>query len=98
MIENPSQKQDTIKGFAIECFLLSLKTVMLSKMEANADFDIRFSGLKDGVHTFEFVSESFFETFDNEEFNAVAAKAVVNLHKKPLMEVEFSSGHGVNCS
>ena len=43
-------------------------------MEANADFDIQFSGLKDGVHTFEFLlTESFFETFDNEEFNAVAA-------------------------
>ncbi|MEC7085593.1 MAG: DUF177 domain-containing protein, partial [Bacteroidota bacterium] len=70
-------------------------------MEANADFDIQFSGLKDGVHTFEFqLTESFFETFDNEEFNAVAAKAVVNLHKKPtLMEVEFSlAGHvNVNC-
>ena len=70
-------------------------------MEANADFDIQFSGLKDGVHTFEFqLTESFFETFDNEEFNAVAAKAVVNLHKKPtLMEAEFSlAGHvNVNC-
>jgi hypothetical protein len=65
-------------------------------MEANADFDIQFSGLKDGVHTFDFqLSESFFETFDNEEFNAVQAKAVVNLHKKPtLMEAEFSlEGH-----
>ena len=70
-------------------------------MEANADFDIQFSGLKDGVHTFEFqLTESFFETFDNEEFNAVAAKAVVNLYKKPtLMEAEFSlAGHvNVNC-
>ena len=70
-------------------------------MEANADFDIQFSGLKDGVHTFEFqLTESFFETFDNEEFNAVAAKVVVNLHKKPtLMEAEFSlAGHvNVNC-
>jgi uncharacterized metal-binding protein YceD (DUF177 family) len=70
-------------------------------MEANADFDIQFSGLKDGVHAFEFqLTESFFETFDNEEFNAVAAKAVVNLHKKPtLMEAEFSlAGHvNVNC-
>ena len=67
-------------------------------MEANADFDIQFSGLKDGVHTFEFqLTESFFETLDNEEFNAVAAKAVVNLHKKPtLMEVEFSLGGHVN--
>ena len=67
-------------------------------MEANADFDIQFSGLKDGVHTFEFqLTEPFFETFDNEEFNAVAAKAVVNLHKKPtLMEVEFSLGGHVN--
>ncbi|MBN10476.1 MAG: hypothetical protein CMC80_02975 [Flavobacteriaceae bacterium] len=70
-------------------------------MEANADFDIQFSGLKDGVHTFDFqLSESFFETFDNEEFNAVQAKAVVNLHKKStLMEAEFSlEGHvNVNC-
>ena len=70
-------------------------------MEENADFDIQFSGLKNGVHTFEFqLTESFFETFDNEEFNAVAAKAVVNLHKKPtLMEAEFSlAGHvNVNC-
>jgi len=27
--KNPSQQQDAIKGFAIECFLLSLATVML---------------------------------------------------------------------
>jgi len=60
-------------------------------MEANVDFNIQFSGLKDGVHTFDFqLSESFFENFDNEEFNAVKAKAVVNLHKKPtLMEADF---------
>jgi len=43
-------------------------------MEANADFDIQFSGLKDGFDTLDFqLSESFFETFDNEEFNAVQA-------------------------
>ena len=53
-------------------------------MEANADFDIQFSGLKDGVHTFDFqLSESFFDNFDNEEFNAVQAKAVVKLTPCP---------------
>ena len=61
-------------------------------METNADFDIQFSGLKDGVHTFDFqLSEPFFENFDNEEFNAVQATVVVNFHKKPtLMEAELS--------
>jgi len=70
-------------------------------MEPHADFEIKFSGLKEGVHTFNFqLSETFFESFDNEEFNAVQAKATVTLHKKStFMEANFSmQGHvNVNC-
>ncbi len=62
------------------------------------EFNIPFSGLKQGKHRFEYrIDNSFFEAFDYNEFNAAAVEVVVMLHKMSnMMELEMAAEGSVN--
>ena len=61
-------------------------------MERLTEFEVKFSGLKEGVHKFDFsVTDKFFEEFEYKEFNSIQATVELNLHKKAtLMEAHYS--------
>lgn len=67
-------------------------------MERLTEFEVKFSGLKEGIHRFEFsVTDKFFEEFEYKEFNSVQATVVLNLHKKAtLMEAHYNMQGTVN--
>ena len=62
------------------------------------EYEISFSGLKDGVHQFDFeVGKPFFEAFGYEEFNDAKQHVAVQLTKKPtLMELALKAQGTVN--
>ncbi len=70
-------------------------------MKALKEFTIPFVGLKEGEHNFEFeINNTFFNTFEYEEFNKADVKINLKLIKKAtLLELYFSaSGHvNINC-
>ena len=69
---------------------LRFKTQVLMKMLR--EFDIPFSGLKQGKHEFSFnVEGSFFEAFDYNEFNNAAVTTNVALTKSSTMPVPCQS-------
>ena len=61
-------------------------------------YDISFVGLKQGKHIFDYqIDNSFFESFNYNEFNEVSQKVTVILDKKSnLMELTFTSEGIVN--
>ena len=65
------------------------------------DFNIPFTGLKEGKHQFEYqIDNSFFQLFDFDEFNETAVKATLEFHKKTTMlELAFTATGtiDVNC-
>lgn len=67
-------------------------------MERLSEFEVKFSGLKEGVHRFEFsITDKFFEEFEYEDFNSVKAAVDLILHKKPtLIEAHFSMQGQIN--
>lgn len=67
-------------------------------MERLTEFEVKFSGLKEGVHKFDFsVTDKFFEEFEYKEFNSIQATVELNLHKKAtLMEAHYSMQGQVN--
>ncbi len=62
------------------------------------EFDIPFSGLKLGKHLFEYqIDESFFDSFDYDEFNAASVQVDVILEKtSTVMELGMSARGTVN--
>ncbi|MDP5230135.1 MAG: DUF177 domain-containing protein [Cellulophaga sp.] len=55
-------------------------------MKKHREFMIPFSGLKIGTHEFDFkVNNTFFESFEYNEFNDAAIKLVVDLNKSSTM-------------
>lgn len=62
------------------------------------EFEIPFSGLKQGKHEFHYVIENeFFESFDYTEFNAATIELSVLLTKlSTMLELEFSAKGIVN--
>ncbi|WP_170293852.1 YceD family protein [Kordia antarctica] len=62
------------------------------------DFNIPFTGLKEGKHQFEYqIDNSFFKLFDFDEFNETAIKATLEFHKKATMlELTFNAIGTVN--
>lgn len=62
------------------------------------EFEIPFSGLKQGKHEFHYVIDNgFFESFDYKEFNAAHIELTVLLTKlSTMMELEFSAEGMVN--
>ena len=62
------------------------------------DFNIPFTGLKEGKHQYEYqIDNSFFELFDFDEFNAAAVEATLEFHKKATMlELTFNAIGTVN--
>lgn len=62
------------------------------------DFNIPFTGLKEGKHQFEYqIDNSFFTLFDFDEFNETAIKATLEFHKKPTMlELTFNALGTIN--
>ncbi len=62
------------------------------------EFDIPFSGLKQGKHKFEFeIENKFFESFGYNEFNAADVHLEVTLDKmSTMLEVHFSGQGSVN--
>ncbi len=67
-------------------------------METLKDFDIQFTGLKQGEHKFGYdIEKSFFDHFGFDEFNGAEIKAQANLTKKStLLEFEFYANGSVN--
>ena len=61
-------------------------------------FNIPFVGLKDGNHIFEFqIDNTFFESFNYEEFNNANIQAIVNLDKKStFLKLNFEAKGFVN--
>ena len=62
------------------------------------EFEIPFSGLKQGKHQFEYqIDQEFFDDFDYEEFNSCDVKVVAELHKmSTMMELELQASGTVN--
>lgn len=62
------------------------------------EFDIPFSGLKQGKHKFEFkIENKFFESFGYTEFNAADIDILLTLDKmSTMLEVHFSGSGVVN--
>ncbi len=67
-------------------------------MEKHREYNIPFSGLKEGKHEFKFkVDNSFFESFGFDEFNGANIELLVKLHKmSTMLEFEMSAGGTVN--
>jgi uncharacterized metal-binding protein YceD (DUF177 family) len=68
------------------------------KMMELKDFNIPFTGLKEGKHQFEYqIDNSFFKLFDFDEFNETAINATLEFHKKATMlELTFNATGNVN--
>ncbi|WP_343488337.1 DUF177 domain-containing protein [Allomuricauda sp. d1] len=64
----------------------------------NKEFTIPFSGLKEGSHGFEYqLNNTFFESFDYNEFNGAAIKVKAILKKmSTMMELDLDAGGTVN--
>jgi len=62
------------------------------------EYNIPFSGLKQGKHDFEFkIDNTFFESFEYDEFNAAAIELDVDLNKtSTMLELEFNARGIVN--
>lgn len=62
------------------------------------EFDIPFSGLKQGKHHFEYqIDKTFFESFDYEEFGAASVRVNVILEKMSnMMELHMEAAGTVN--
>jgi len=62
------------------------------------EFSIPFSGLKQGKHSFEYkIDNTFFESFEYNEFNAAAIDITVKLNKmSTIMEFEMKAKGSVN--
>ena len=69
-------------------------------MVREKDFDIPFSGLKLGMHKFDFdIVESFFELFENSEVKKATLKVAIKLNKKAtLLDLEFNISGNVELS
>ena len=68
----------------------------MEEMKRHKEFEIPFSGLKQGKHQFEFqIDQTFFEAFDYDEFRSSDVKAAVTLDKmSTMMEMAIDiSGH-----
>lgn len=67
-------------------------------MKKHKEYDIPFTGLKQGKHKFDYIIENkFFESFDYNEYNAASIDLQVILNKLPtVMELVFSSTGWVN--
>jgi len=61
-------------------------------MDITKDYRIPFTGLKDGVHEYDFdLSEQFFAEFGNEEIEKASATVSLSLNKLPShMELTFT--------
>merc|ERR1712146_237404 len=68
------------------------------KMKQLKEFFIPFKGLKQGKHTFEYkIDNSFFESFDYEDFNDVNVSVEVRLNKmSTMMELDMRASGVVN--
>ena len=62
------------------------------------EFDIPFSGLKQGKHGYSYdIDNTFFDSFGYDEFNAVNVNVKVILNKTPtIMELDFDADGTVN--
>ena len=69
-------------------------------MEMNKEFIIPFAGLKLGKHQFRYqISNSFFESFNYEEFNASSIDVTADLEKtSTIMELSLKAKGTVNVS
>ncbi|MCM4172711.1 DUF177 domain-containing protein [Arenibacter sp. TNZ] len=67
-------------------------------MIQHKEFIIPFSGLKQGKHEFEYnIENTFFESFEYDEFNGAAIKLEVTLNKmSTMMELEMRARGTVN--
>ena len=67
-------------------------------MKKHKEYDIPFTGLKQGKHRFDYnIENKFFESFDYNEYNAASIDLQVILNKLPtVMELVFSSTGWVN--
>ena len=56
-------------------------------------YNIKFIGLKDGIHNFDFrIDNQFFDIFNYTEFNNCSIKSIVQLDKKlNLLKLNFYS-------
>ena len=71
----------------------------MSKTKA---FSVKFIGLKDGIHNFQYpLSQSFFESFKYFDFNSVGINVDLELVKKPTMlelNLKGSGNVNINCT
>ena len=69
-------------------------------MKKHKEFVIPFSGLKQGKHEFDFeIDNTFFESFEYNEFNGAAINLLVLLNKSSTMlELEMTANGTVNIS
>ncbi|MRI01231.1 DUF177 domain-containing protein [Kriegella sp. EG-1] len=67
-------------------------------MMKQKEFNVPFSGLKQGKHDFEFeIDNKFFESFGYDEFNAADVKLHLQLNKtSTMLELEFDGQGSVN--
>ena len=70
----------------------------MSNMKKHKEFVIPFSGLKQGKHEFDFeIDNTFFESFEYNEFNGAAINLLVLLNKSSTMlELEMTANGTVN--
>ena len=61
-------------------------------------FSVKFIGLKEGTHNFQFpLSKSFFETFEYSEFNSVDINVdLVLVKKSTIIELSLKGAGSVN--
>ncbi len=65
----------------------------MMKMKALKSYDIKFSGLKNGKHQYQFhLDQEFFKLFDNDEFDRCDIDIVIDLDKSDQL-LEFSIYH-----
>ena len=67
-------------------------------MDPFAKYDIKFIGLKDGIHNFDFeIDNQFFDIFNYTELNNCRIKSIVQLDKKlNLLKLKFYSKGSIN--
>ncbi|MCG2459297.1 DUF177 domain-containing protein [Flavobacteriaceae bacterium F89] len=67
-------------------------------MKKHKEYNIPFTGLKQGKHRFDYkIGNEFFESFEYNEFNATSIDLQVGLNKlTTMMELEFSASGLVN--
>lgn len=72
--------------------------VSITRKMKNKEFDIPFTGLKQGKHEFEYaIDNSFFEDFNYDEFNSANLKVELILNKlSSFMEAEIKTSGSVN--